>query len=158
MSSRGFTLVEVLIAVVLLAIGVSGISIVYTTTAKMNRNSYERMRALQELYNQIEEIRAHPGLISNDSIWVADLSTSLLINRTVMDSAKLDSMAYVYGWSEDDLSVLYKRPREIKLEALLYRPSIESSWTLEELAERLDMIDPELLVKIMDYTVIEERK
>ncbi len=56
---RGFTLLEVLIAVVILAIGMLGIAALLLTTQKSNSSSYIKQQAVQSAYDILDRMRAN---------------------------------------------------------------------------------------------------
>lgn len=56
---RGFTLLEVMISVVILAIGMLGIAALLITTQKSNSSSYIKQQAVQSAYNILDRMRAN---------------------------------------------------------------------------------------------------
>lgn len=62
MKSSGFTLVEVLVAVLVLAIGLLGLALLQTSGLRLNTNSYSRSQATLLAYDIIDRMRANaPG-------------------------------------------------------------------------------------------------
>lgn len=57
---RGFTLVEVLVALLVLAIGLLGLATLQTVGIKFNQESYLRSQAVLIAYDIIDRIRANP--------------------------------------------------------------------------------------------------
>jgi type IV pilus assembly protein PilV len=56
---KGFTLLEVLVAVVILAIGMLGIAALLLTTQKSNSSSYIKQQAVQSAYDILDRMRAN---------------------------------------------------------------------------------------------------
>jgi type IV pilus assembly protein PilV len=57
----GFTLIEILIAMVLLAIGLLGLAVLQATSLKNNHSAYNRSQATQLAYDMADRIRANPA-------------------------------------------------------------------------------------------------
>jgi len=58
-NSKGFTLIEALIAVVILAIGLLGIAGLQATNLKNNQSAYNRSQATLLAYDMADRIRAN---------------------------------------------------------------------------------------------------
>lgn len=58
-SYRGFTLLEVLIALLVLSIGLLGLAALQTIGLKFNNQSYQRTQAVYQAYDIIDRIRAN---------------------------------------------------------------------------------------------------
>jgi type IV pilus assembly protein PilV len=58
--ASGFTLIEVLVAVVILAIGLLGLAGLQTATLRNNQSAYTRSQATQLAYDIADRIRANP--------------------------------------------------------------------------------------------------
>jgi type IV pilus assembly protein PilV len=58
-SMRGFTLVEVLVALLVLAIGLLGLAALQTTGVRFNQESYLRSQAILIAYDIVDRIRAN---------------------------------------------------------------------------------------------------
>ncbi len=56
---RGFTMLEVLVALVILSMGLLGIAALLVTTQKSNSSSYIRQQAVQSAYNILDRIRGN---------------------------------------------------------------------------------------------------
>lgn len=59
-ANRGFTLLEVLIALLVLSIGLLGLAALQTIGLKFNHESYQRTQAVYQAYDMIDRIRANP--------------------------------------------------------------------------------------------------
>lgn len=59
--SRGFTLVEVLVAVVILSIGLLGLANLQTVTLQRGNGSAQRIDALNHAYDLLDRMRANPS-------------------------------------------------------------------------------------------------
>ena len=58
---RGFSLVEVLVALFVLSIGLLGLAGLQTAGLRLNHQSYQRTQATLNTYDIIDRIRANPG-------------------------------------------------------------------------------------------------
>ncbi len=58
--NTGFTLIEVLIAMVVLAVGLLGLAALQTTSLKNNQSAYFRSQATQLAYDIADRVRANP--------------------------------------------------------------------------------------------------
>lgn len=56
----GFTLVEVLVALLILSVGLLGLAALQTFGMKYNQQSYQRTQAVFQAYDMIDRIRANP--------------------------------------------------------------------------------------------------
>lgn len=63
----GFTLLEVLIALLVLSIGLLGLAALQTLGLKFNHQSYQRTQAVFQAYDMIDRIRANPTAKSSGS-------------------------------------------------------------------------------------------
>lgn len=60
-SSRGFSLIELLVAVLVMGIGVLGVTALQMVSLQNNRDALERAEAVQLAYDIMDRIRANPG-------------------------------------------------------------------------------------------------
>jgi type IV pilus assembly protein PilV len=58
---RGFSLIEVLVALLILSIGLLGLAALQTAGMRFNTQSYQRTQAVLNAYDIIDRIRANPG-------------------------------------------------------------------------------------------------
>ena len=58
---RGFSLIEVLVALFVLSIGLLGLAGLQTLGLKFNTQSYQRTQAVLNVYDIMDRIRANPG-------------------------------------------------------------------------------------------------
>lgn len=66
---RGFTLIEVLVALFVLAVGLLGLAMLQTTGLRLNTDSYSRTQATYAAYDIIDKMRAAvKGLPSNGDV------------------------------------------------------------------------------------------
>lgn len=73
-ASKGFSLIEVLIALVILAIGLLGMASLMLTSMQSNQNAAERSAAIVLSYDLIERMRSNPDQVD---LYVGDPSTSV---------------------------------------------------------------------------------
>lgn len=59
-SYPGFSLVEVLVALLILSLGLLGLAALQTTGLKFNQQSYQRTQATLQAYDMLDRIRANP--------------------------------------------------------------------------------------------------
>jgi type IV pilus modification protein PilV len=71
-SQRGFTLIEVLVALFVLAIGLLGLAMLQTTGLRFNTNSYSRTQATLLAYDIMDRMRANVAGFKAGSYDVAD--------------------------------------------------------------------------------------
>jgi type IV pilus assembly protein PilV len=62
--SKGFTLLEVLVAIVILAIGLIGLVGLQTVSIKNNQTAYYRAIAIQQVYDMADRMRANLAGVS----------------------------------------------------------------------------------------------
>jgi type IV pilus assembly protein PilV len=66
-SRRGFTLVEILVAVVVLSLGLLGLAALQATGFKSNHSSYVRTQAINLAYDVVDRMRANrPNAMTNN--------------------------------------------------------------------------------------------
>ncbi len=65
LQSHGFSLLEVLVALLVLSVGLLGLAALQTTGLKFNRQSYQRTQAILQTYDMIDRIRANPVAKAN---------------------------------------------------------------------------------------------
>jgi type IV pilus assembly protein PilV len=81
----GFTLIEVLIAMLILAVGLLGLAALQTYTLRSNLAAYNRGQATQLLYDMSDRMRANKT--AANSYLIADSSTDArTANKTVISS------------------------------------------------------------------------
>jgi type IV pilus assembly protein PilV len=102
--NAGFTLIEVLIAVLLLAGGLLGLAALQSTSLGHNQSAYNRSQATQLAYDMADRIRANPVESSNR----ADADPSTLANSayvaTAAPSAKANCSNSSTGCSAADMA------------------------------------------------------
>ncbi len=75
--TKGFSLIEVMIALVILAVGILGISILQGTVIKNSTNANQRSVAVSLAQKKIDDLKSFVKLTSSDT-WTAGASTSNL--------------------------------------------------------------------------------
>ena len=63
--SHGFSLLEVLVALLVLSVGLLGLAALQTVGLKFNQQSYQRTQAILQAYDMIDRIRANPVAKAN---------------------------------------------------------------------------------------------
>lgn len=92
----GFTLVEVLIAVLVLAIGLLGLAALQAVTLRNNQSAYYRSQATQLAYDMADRIRANSADANN-------LGASTYVNIDAADADIQDSCTAVGSGCTTDL-------------------------------------------------------
>ncbi len=75
-SLAGFSLLEVLIALLVLSIGLLGLAALQTVGLKFNTQSYQRTQAVLNAYDIIDRIRANPGGMTSGRYDAVDLNAA----------------------------------------------------------------------------------
>ena len=65
LQSHGFSLLEVLVALLVLSVGLLGLAALQTVGLKFNTQSYQRTQAVLQAYDMIDRIRANPVAKAN---------------------------------------------------------------------------------------------
>lgn len=81
-SQGGFTLIEVLVALLVLSIGLLGLAALQTVSLKFNADSYTRTQATILAYDIVDRMRANPAGVTAGDYDVADDSTAAGIKTT----------------------------------------------------------------------------
>lgn len=107
---RGFTLIEVLIAMIVLAIGLLGFAGLQAASLRNNQSSYNRSQATQLAYDLADRMRANPGAANSyltstmapaDAVAQADCTT-VSASCTNQDMAQND----LFEWNAAMTSIL----------------------------------------------------
>ena len=75
-SHAGFTLIEVMVALVVMAFGMLGIASLLLVSARANTSSITKQQALQSAYNVIDKIRANGAAAAAGSYNASDIPAS----------------------------------------------------------------------------------
>jgi type IV pilus assembly protein PilV len=73
---KGMTLIEVLIAFVILAIGMLGIAGMLLLSSKVNNSSYAKQQAVQTIYDMFDKIRANYQAAINGNYNISNMNSS----------------------------------------------------------------------------------
>lgn len=73
---RGFTLIEVLVALLVLSIGLLGLAALQTTSLQLNTSSYQRTQATLLAYDIIDRMRANTTGFSNGNYHTPDATAA----------------------------------------------------------------------------------
>lgn len=94
-STRGFTLLEVLVALLILSVGLLGLAALQTTGLRFTHQSEQRTQAVIQAYDMLDRIRANPvargtGAYDNVSLgYIAGSYTSCLAPPTPCTPAQM---------------------------------------------------------------------
>ncbi len=72
---RGVTLLEVLISIVILAVGMLGIASMLLYANKANNSSYTKHQAVQAIYNIFDKIRANSQAATNGNYNISNIGS-----------------------------------------------------------------------------------
>ena len=110
--SAGFALLEVLISVVVLALGMLGIAGLLLTSTKANASSYIRQQAIQSMSNIADRIRANSATAVAGGYAITNLSSGAVPSAPGVDcstSACLPTQLSTYDvwyWLAKDVAAL----------------------------------------------------
>ncbi|HHI93923.1 MAG TPA: type IV pilus modification protein PilV [Gammaproteobacteria bacterium] len=105
---RGFTLTEVLVTLVVLAIGLLGLAGLQASSLKHNNNAYQRTQATLLAYDMLDRMRANPMGIENGDYDTVDTGTTPTNPACVGTSCTPAQLAAndVYEWATRLTTVL----------------------------------------------------
>lgn len=106
---RGFTLLEVLIALLVLSIGLLGLAALQTLGLKFNHESYQRTQAVYQAYDMIDRIRANPtarGSGSYNNVSLGSTPSIGGINCTTGCNATQLATYDINAWNTANAAVL----------------------------------------------------
>ncbi|MBI3546356.1 MAG: type IV pilus modification protein PilV [Gammaproteobacteria bacterium] len=145
--TRGFSLVEVLVALLVLSIGLMGLAALQTTSLQYNTGSYFRTQATFLAYDILDRMRANSGAIadSNGNGYDQPSSTAVTIpvncDTTPCTSAQLASYD-VRKWYDRAVAMLpnaANTPPTISIDAAK-KVTITIRWMERDLPMRQDWI------------------
>ncbi|MHB8744288.1 MAG: type IV pilus modification protein PilV [Sulfuricaulis sp.] len=139
---RGFSLIEVLIALLILSIGLLGLAALQTVDLRYNRQSYQRTQAVFQAYDMIDRIRANPtGLTNGDYNAVTFGQGNNLIPSTIcsQQSCNPDQLATydIDKWNTANASLLTNGQGTIYLSN--GHLTIEIDWLENDISRKLIM-------------------
>ncbi len=153
--SKGYTLVEVLVALALLSIGIAATSVVMVSYSTLQKRAYVQHKAFEAIHNRAEEIKANPDEMYIDSVWVSDEKTRIVLYQQVIDSIAIDSMADLFDWDENEVEKLYRRPQEIRLYAYEHVVT-EDSYDDALMDLDIESVDFETLRQVTNIAILTE--
>jgi type IV pilus assembly protein PilV len=105
-SQRGFTLLEVLVALVILSIGLIGLAGLQSASLKQNYNAYLRSQATALAYNMADRVRANAlGASSSNYNGISGTATSGCVSTSGCTEADMAAND-VFEWNADLASLL----------------------------------------------------
>jgi len=121
-AKRGFTLVEILVSGLILAVGFTALFYWFVGNSIMLKRDRVRVEALSVLENEAEQSIAHPTL-AKDSSWLAVVGyDTFALHTELLDSAKLKHIADSLALGPADAEVFTHRPRELHLNLRSFTP------------------------------------
>jgi len=115
LKSRGFTLLEVLVSIMVLTIGFSALYFWFQGYGSMAKRDRVRVEAYQILHQQVEYGTAYPRA-TVDSTWVVNAGIdSFLVQQVVLDSLDAIHIADSLGLGSAAAERFATRPKEVNL-------------------------------------------
>lgn len=107
-SSTGFTLLEVLVAVVIFSIGLLGIATLHLTGMKQTFNSHVRAVAVAQAEDMADRMRANPSAVSAGDYNVSSIpGTAPAVDCSNAQCTAAQMAAYdLYSWAVEDAQAL----------------------------------------------------
>lgn len=105
-SSRGFSLIEVLIALLVLSIGLLGLAALQTTSLQFNTGSLLRTQATFLAYDILDRMRANPTGLSAGNY---DVTTATAAATAKADTTSCSSGCTTANLAKRDLGEWYRR-------------------------------------------------
>jgi Tfp pilus assembly protein PilV len=113
--TRAFTILETLVAFVIVVIGFSGLYYWFITHSTLQRHAFDRAYAQHMLQNQAEYLSAFPRA-AHDSTWTTVVrGDTFHFEQTVIDSAKRADIFKDSSWTTGKKNKVLMAPIEVKL-------------------------------------------
>lgn len=90
---EGFTLIEVLVAVVILAVGLLGLSAMQLTSLKVNQGAYSRSQAALMASDMLDRMRANPDGVEAGNYDNLDTSGAIPSDQSCSDGCSSSQIA-----------------------------------------------------------------
>lgn len=140
--NSGFTLIEVLIAMVVLATGLLGLAGLQAASLKNNLSAYNRSQASQLAYDMSDRMRSNSTVASNYlSTFMTLASASVQVSCTTIAGCAPNALAEndLYQWQQDLTGILPGGEGEITSVASVY--TITINWD-DNRDGNIDATDP----------------
>jgi type IV pilus assembly protein PilV len=146
-SQAGFTLLEVLVALLVLSIGLLGLAALQTLSLKFNHQSYERTQAVIRAYDMLDRIRANPLGKKAGAYDLADAGSIPTIAKDCTTAASppgctpAELATYdIAKWQTDTANLLNKGTGAIETSAAVR--TITITWTENDVPMKLIVEGP----------------
>ena len=115
---KGFTLVEVLVAMLILAIGSSTVWYIYESLVRLNLQGQKHWEASILAQEELEYVRILPKEMVHDTVYEKSgvYGGKYKIKRTVFDSVKIEESMDDIDVDENGRPLHLRRPLEIKVQ------------------------------------------
>ncbi len=115
---KGFTLIEVMVALVALSIGSGSVWYGLQASAKQDRNGRLHIMALEAARSQLESVQNRPRQSIHDTSFQLLIGETpvLQVNRVVLDSARLLELLPEIVLDEQGSPLALHKPLEVKVE------------------------------------------
>ena len=98
---RGFTILEVMIALLILAVGLLGVAALTTTSVKVNSNANHLTWAYQRAQADLENLRSLPwGSISDGSRTATWKGVTFTSTWTVAATGNMKNVSLIVAWND----------------------------------------------------------
>ena len=136
--SKGFTLIETLVAIALLSISFLGINYAFTMHSSISKKRYQKLKAVEILQTTSEEI-LNSSRSYTDSTWEYELNELEVwtIELDVLDTQDLEELRAEKEWDEETFSTILSRPKELTIKVLTTDPETEE----EKVLLSIDMVE-----------------
>jgi type IV pilus assembly protein PilV len=131
---HGFTLIEVLIAMIILAGGLLGLAGLQATGLSNNQSAYNRSQATQLAYDITDRMRANPGMVANylTAFMMPSAASCTTNNTPCTDCARTTNpctpaqlaVKDLYDWNRDLASTLPKGTGTITVSGVVYTVTV----------------------------------
>jgi type IV pilus assembly protein PilV len=139
-TQQGFSLLEVLMALVILSIGLLGIAALQTIGLKVNHDAYQRTQAVFQAYDIIDRMRANgQGLSAGTYNSVASGATPGSANCASAACTPVELAEYdIRTWNQANAKILSAGKGAISSDAGLY--TITVSWSENDLPMKVTVV------------------
>lgn len=139
---RGFSLLEILIALVILSIGLLGLAALQTMSLRMGHDSYQRTQATMLAYDMVDRMRANPVGVANgayDSVAAADNPSGA---NCVLTGCTADDVAYydIRSWHTALAAKLSEGAGSISADLATGKRTITVEWRENDVLVTLEVL------------------
>jgi prepilin-type N-terminal cleavage/methylation domain-containing protein len=114
---RGFTLIEILVALVILILGTGLVWYTFKSSARLDAANRNQQDAIALAQAELERLRIIPHELIRDTAYTAAGSQGnrYTVVRTVFDSTKIEEAYETEDITEENRSLFFQRPLEVRV-------------------------------------------